>query len=210
MTRPKGNADQKLIQAARVLVEKTGFKNLKIRQVAKKANVNLGMFHYHFKNKKTFVYQILKDFYEDFFQKISFEYSKSLSTEKRLKLVMKTLSQFTTQHRKFLIAILADALEGNTEVISFFKANVQRHASMIFQLLDEGQKENWVQHLPRPILMSFIAGSITMPILIFTLIERVHNTHPFGMQPQSCFQALFSDQMIQKRIDLAVKAISKP
>ncbi|MBC7946203.1 MAG: TetR/AcrR family transcriptional regulator, partial [Burkholderiales bacterium] len=49
MPRPSQNTDRRLIKAARKLLPETGCSGLNLRQVAVKAGVNLGMFHYHFK-----------------------------------------------------------------------------------------------------------------------------------------------------------------
>ena len=59
MSRPSKNTDRLLIEAAKELIPEAGFKGLKIREVARKAGVNLGMFNYHFKTKEKFL--ITKD-----------------------------------------------------------------------------------------------------------------------------------------------------
>ncbi|MBN1226445.1 MAG: TetR/AcrR family transcriptional regulator, partial [Deltaproteobacteria bacterium] len=49
MPRPSKNTDKRLIQAALKMLPKTGCSGLSLRSVARIADVNPGMFYYHFK-----------------------------------------------------------------------------------------------------------------------------------------------------------------
>ena len=50
MARPSQNVDQRLLEAGLALLPQTGCAGLSVRRLADHAGVNLGMFHYHFKN----------------------------------------------------------------------------------------------------------------------------------------------------------------
>ncbi|HVE13339.1 MAG TPA: TetR/AcrR family transcriptional regulator, partial [Elusimicrobiota bacterium] len=66
MPRPSRNLDRKLLDAARALLPKSGFSGLNVREVIRKAGVNAGMFHYHFKSRDAFLRRVLEEVYEDF------------------------------------------------------------------------------------------------------------------------------------------------
>jgi AcrR family transcriptional regulator len=53
------DTDQRLVDTALEMAKHSGLSNLKLRDVAQKAGVNLGMFHYHFKTKDQFTRAVL-------------------------------------------------------------------------------------------------------------------------------------------------------
>ena len=73
MTRPSTNIDKKLLQAGKDLIPKTGFSGLKVRDVAKKAGANLGMFNYHFGTKDKYIEILIKEVYSEFFVSFKLE-----------------------------------------------------------------------------------------------------------------------------------------
>jgi len=64
MPRPSRNLDRALLAAGRALLPARGCSGLSIREVAEAANVNLGMFHYHFKTREAFLRTLLQSMYE--------------------------------------------------------------------------------------------------------------------------------------------------
>ena len=64
MPRPSQNVDQLLIDAGLELLPETGCAGLSVRKLTEHAGVNLGMFHYHFRNKDNFVRTLLQRTYE--------------------------------------------------------------------------------------------------------------------------------------------------
>src|SRR5205823_1424141 len=139
MTRPSRNTDQLLIEAGRRLVNKTGISGLKVREVAAKAKVNLGMFHYHFKNNEEFGRRILSAIYEDFFKQFTLQTGKEGEPLDRLKRALFALAAFGRGNRELLLALIQDVMKGHKGTIKFLKENMLRHASIIVQLIRECQ-----------------------------------------------------------------------
>src|SRR2546423_12744118 len=67
MPRPSRNLDRALLAAGRELLASRGCAGLSIREVADAADVNLGMFHYHFKTREAFLRTLLQHTYEEMF-----------------------------------------------------------------------------------------------------------------------------------------------
>lgn len=208
MSRPSKNTDQLLLKAGRELIPKTGFSGLKIRQVAARAGVNLGMFHYHFKTKEKFARKILQELYEEFFKRFSMESSVGDSPKERLRRALNILGRFVRDNRKLILVLLQDVLQGHKETIKFAKDNAPRHVSIIIDLIKQCQREGSIKKMPIPLVISFLLGSIAAPNFAVEIIKRAMVKNPIGFVVEMFKSILLSDSAISERVDMALKGIS--
>ena len=110
--RPSRNLDQALLEAGRELFPDRGCAGMSVREVADKAGVNLGMFHYHFKTREAFLRALLQAIYEEMFAKLTLEIARPADTLSRIRFAMRALGGFGLANRQFLARIFADALTG--------------------------------------------------------------------------------------------------
>src|SRR5665811_1456045 len=110
VSRPSQNTDQRLIEAAREMLGTSALSRMNLREVAKKAGVNLGMFHYHFKTKDQFTRAVLQDTYDKFFREFSLESSRDGEPLQNLRGALFTLGKFMLDNRRMLLGILHDVL----------------------------------------------------------------------------------------------------
>src|ERR1044071_7866571 len=204
MTRPSRNTDQLLIEAGRKLVTKTGISGLKVREVATKAKVNLGMFHYHFKNNEEFGRRILSAIYEDFFKQFTLQTGKDGDPLDRLKRALFALATFGRGNRELLLALIQDVMKGHKGTIQFLKENMFRHASIIVQLIRECQEKGVIRKIPIPIAMSFVMTSVVLPSLVVCVMERAGAKRPMGVALPEMVNIRLSDQSIKLRIEMAL------
>jgi AcrR family transcriptional regulator len=99
MTRPSAHLDRKLVSAARAMLPETGFSGLAVRAVARRAGVNVGMFHYHFKTKEIFLRRVLQECYEDFLQNFREAAQAPGSSRARLRRVLVSFARFARDNR---------------------------------------------------------------------------------------------------------------
>lgn len=210
MVRPAGNTDQQLIQAALQLLPRTGFANLKVRAVAQHAGVNLGMFHYHFKNKKQFIERLLKDVYESFFSQLQLEAAAHPDPVLRLRVMIKIMVCFVRDHRQLAIPLLNDLMQQQPEVQAFFVRNVQRHLKLLLMTIRAAQRAGRLVQAPLPVLIPFIFGSQVAPHVIASVVAGVRVPLPAEVIKFLTVPKLISDQAIEQRLDLVMRAITLP
>ena len=210
MTRPSRNTDQLLIKAARDLIPETGCTGLNLRQVAAKAGVNLGMFHYHFKTKSEFTHRVLLQVYEEFFKDLSKETRIEGTPEERLRKALWALARFSRDQRSLLVALLRDVLNGDEEVLKFVKDNFGRHFRVLLSVIGECREAGYLLDLPDPIVLVVLLGSVGIPHLIVDLLDRAKLVGPFKLKTSAFQKLLLSKGAIQKRIDLAIGAVFRP
>ena len=210
MTRKPSQSDQKLVEAARTLLDENGFSGLKVRQVTAKAKVNLGMFHYHFKTKDEFTRRVLQDFYEKFFQGFSLESGSDAPPLERLRRALNNLGQFNRDNRRMILAMIHDALQSNQAVIRFVKVNFPRHGTVILRLIRQCQDEGALDKRPLHTVMPLLMGSLFGPNLMFGILEHVEAKTVFGMALKAFQGVLLSDDAIAQRVDIVLKGLGAP
>jgi AcrR family transcriptional regulator len=205
--RPSRNVDQLLLQAGHELLPETGVRGLSIRQVAERAGVNLGMFHYHFKTKDVFVRAVLQQQYNEMFATLAVESNRSENVLENLRGAANTLARFARDHRKLLVRLLNDALAGEAVAQEFLAANMPRHIHVVAGLIAQSQKDGLIKKLPVPQALAFLMGSVGAPILLGAAV--IQN----GLMPvpvAEMFQdVVFSNAAIAERVDMALTGLAE-
>ncbi|HTD02668.1 TetR/AcrR family transcriptional regulator [Undibacterium sp.] len=206
MTRPSQNIDQRLLDAGFELLPKTGCRGLSVRRLVEHADVNLGMFHYHFKSKDNFIRTLLQKMYEDMFAKLAITATEAQSPLENLRAALKLLGQFGRHNRYLLFRLFNDALAGEAVVTEFFSANIPRHVSVISSLIADAQQSTEIVKVPLPQAVAFLFGSIMAPVLLgVAVLEN-------GAAPKNIADLLegvvLSEQALNQRIDFALRGLA--
>ena len=210
MARPSHNTDRMLIKAAKQLLPATGVSGLKLRRVADKAGVNLGMFHYHFRSKDEFIKRVLVEIYGDFFSKFKIETSSSGSPLERLGSAVVSLGRFARDNRSLAFVIIRDILGGRRDAARFAGKNFTGHIAVIAGLVEECRKNGSIINIPAPQAIAFIAGSIAFPNAVMEIIDKSGAKKPLGITREELAEQLLSDEAIDSRAELVIRALTPP
>lgn len=210
MSRPSHNLDQKLLNAGRGIIEEEGLSRLSLRAVAKRAGVNLGMFHYYFKNKEDFSRRCCGEAYAEFYQGFETETSASEDTLERLRRGLMALARFSRDQRHFMLAIIRDLEDKNPEAWDFMRSKFPPpHAKVIGSLIRQGQKEGLLIKAPMTVAMSVIMSAIAFPNLMAGLAEKVLGTKLLSVPKLALKHYFLSDKALEMRVELALRALLK-
>ena len=208
MPRPSRQTDQLLIQAGIELLDQTGFSGLNIRQVALRAGVNLGMFHYHFKTKDEFTRKVLSQTYEKFFSEFSLESAAKVPSLERLRRALNILGRFVRDNRRLILGLTHDVMSGNREVQSFMTQNAPRHIRVMVALVRLCQREKVIIKAPLVSTLAFLAGSIAAPNLISGFLEQAEIPSVAKGIVKLFRGQVISDKAISRRVELALRGIT--
>ena len=208
MSRPSAHLDRKLVAAARAMLPETGFSGLGVREVARRAGVNAGMFHYHFKTKDAFLRRVLQECYEDFLLSFREAAEGPGSSRERLRRVLVSFALFARENRVMYTLMLRELLNACPEMYEFARANFPRHASVVMRLMDDCRREGTVRPLPVPMLAMFAMSSMGLPNVLVAGLER-NGVRTLLDRPAKEFSAmLLSDAMIGTRADMVMAALA--
>jgi len=210
MPRPSKHTDEALVRAALELLPLTGVSGLKVRAVAARAGVNLGMFHYHFRGKREFTRRVLAAFYGGFFSRLSGELAalEEKSPRERLKRALIVIACFIRDNRGVVLSLLRDVIDGNREVAAFLREHFPRHAVILVGLIRECQKKGFIRPMPVPVVIAMLAPNVVSPAAGIGILERVAAGTPLGI-PLALFRSmLVSEKAFEERAELVLKALA--
>jgi AcrR family transcriptional regulator len=200
--------DRLLIETGRRLLPKKGAAKLSLREVAEKAGVNLGMFHYHFGTKDEFVRRVLQEIYEEFFSELDQEFRTGVEVRdpvERAKAMFKTAIRFVLAHRELIASVLQDVLSGEKVALEFITANFPRHFNLIHQAVAEAQKHGGFGKDQPPIqIMILCMFTTVVPVILATAGGRIAPAPVRGM-----LEGLFlSEAVIERRLDSVFRGLT--
>ena len=208
MSRPSQNIDDQLIAAGIALLPETGCAGLSVRKLVEHAGVNLGMFHYHFKNKDNFIRVVLQRLYEGMFADLQLQAEAGPDPVDSLRAAVTVLGSFAREHRAMLLMLVSEAMQGEPLALQFLRENLPRHLGVIARLVMRGQAKGRIVAVPVPQLLPFMLGAIAGPVLAGGAVERHAALPPeFAALAQG---ALLSAEALSLRIELALRAIAIP
>lgn len=206
MPRPSRKTDERLIKAAQDLMKSSSLSQLNLREVAGKAAVNLGMFHYHFKTKDQFIKAVLKDTYERFFETFSLKVDSEKEPLQKLRQALVTLAHFSQENRHLILSLLQDALNREPTAKDFAKQLMSKHSQVIVGLLTQCQAQGLLQRAPLPMLMSYIMPAATGEGMVLGIMEHV------GAEPamiEHFKKTAFTEEAIARRVDWVLAGLAE-
>jgi AcrR family transcriptional regulator len=204
MPRPSQNVDQLLLDAGLELLPQTGCAGLSVRKLADHAGVNLGMFHYHFKNKDTFVRAVLQRVYEEMFSALTLKVDPKRPVLDNLRAVVAALARFGREQQALLLRMAADAMAGEAAVIEFFATNLPRHVAVVTGLVVQAQREGHIAKAPPPEVVAFLFGAVGAPMLIGGAARARGPEAVAGLIDRH----VLPDAAVERRIDWALRGLS--
>ncbi|HOX24089.1 MAG TPA: TetR/AcrR family transcriptional regulator [Elusimicrobiales bacterium] len=207
MPRPSGDTEKRLLAAGRKQLYKTGLSGLRLRQVAKEAAANLGMFHYLFGSRDVFIKRLLKEIYADFMGRLRLDISPTLPPDEKLRRAITTLAFFVRDNRELAAALMTDALAGDREAARFIAGNFTEHVDMMAKLLEECRRAGAIIDLPLPLFLSTIGGSLAAPALMITGMEKSGIKKPLGYDLALLKELTLSDRAVELRVNLLLRAL---
>jgi AcrR family transcriptional regulator len=206
MPRPSRNVDALLLAAGRELYPATGAAGLSVRKVVERAGVNLGMFHYHFGRKESFVRALLQSLYEEMFAELATAATGPADPLVGLRDALRVIARFGRDHRVLLRRLIADAAAGERPARDFLRDNLPRHVTLLVGLIAAAQRLGALKRVPIAQAVGFIAGAVASPILFGSAMVDAGLAPP---EVATRFAAdVLSDAALDERIDLALAGLS--
>jgi AcrR family transcriptional regulator len=206
MARPSRNLDQVLLAAGRELLPERGCAGLAVREVAERAGVNLGMFHYHFRTREAFLRAVLQQAYEEMFANLTLEAKPDAEPVEGLRAALRVLGRFLRDNRPLLARVLADAMVGEACAREFVRDNLPRHVAVLRRYFLAGRRRGVLRPLAFDQALGFLAGALAMPILAGGAIA----SSGLVAEPRrrALERGLLGNAAIDERIDLALEALA--
>ena len=206
MPRPSRHLDRALLAAGRELLPVYGCSGLTIRQVADAAGVNIGMFHYHFRTRETFLRAAMQAVYEEMYSQLAMVTAKDFSATANLRAALHVLGRFLQENRALVARILADALGGESVARVFLRDNFPRHLRVIRSRVAAGQASGELRPIAPTQAFAFCAGALAMPVLMGGALADSGALEPAF--ERELRDSILTERALDERIDLALAALA--
>ena len=208
MSRPSKNIDQQLLLSGRALYPQHGCAGLSVRQLCEHADVNVGMFHYHFQSKDKFLGTLLQQLYDEVFAQLQARAAHPGSALERLRQALNLLGQLMRSHGTWIGRVWNDAASGEAVAQDFLQRNAPRHMQLLMALAQEATVAGDLSALPAMQRFGFMMGSVLAPMVIVPGALRL------GVVPSALAQQVpadvLSDAAIADRVNRALAALALP
>jgi AcrR family transcriptional regulator len=200
------NARERLIEVGRAAFFKNGSKGISVRQVAQKANVNLGSFVYHFKTKEVFIEEVIYSYYDEFLEILNQSYRVKADEDQgqTVRQLLESMGRISTEHAALLSRFILDIINGEKIVIQALVKNPPKHIPFVVDLIRQWQRQGAVRNDVDPSLVFFmLVSSIAFPQAIFShLASSVRNP-----KAKELATKVLDDKFLKARIDFALKGL---
>lgn len=192
MPRKSNNLDKSMLRVGASMLRQKGVSSLSVREVAKKAGVNLGMFNYYFTDKNEFIRIILDDAYSAFIAELREYQTHSLEE------VLFSMAKFSRNHNESILSLLGDVLTGEKNVVRFLRTNFTTHFTILFEVLkkhfdESGYKAKYLEHAFR-----YLISTIGLPNLLVGFKIKINS---------KLKQELDSDESLRRRVRAAISGL---
>jgi AcrR family transcriptional regulator len=207
MTRPSRNQDRLLLETAKRLLPELGVEKMSLKRIADESGVNLGMIHYYFQTKSALISCVLESIHEELVGEFESKTLAGNTPFERLRSGLIAIAKVVYIRRKLIISLLRDFLGRDRESTKFFFELAGKRMKLIIPLIQQCQKEGYIENMPLYQVLGFCMASINIPTLMSEGIERI----PIKRMklPDFTINQLAGEKAIIQRVDLALKAITK-
>ncbi|MDR1695720.1 MAG: TetR/AcrR family transcriptional regulator [Endomicrobium sp.] len=200
------NTEQKIIDAGIALAKRYGISGFTVRQLCKKAKVNLGLFHYHFASRENFEKVVLKNLYGNFMKDFEINISKDMDSLKKLEAARSMLFDFVLKNSSIISGIIIEIFSGNADKFSFVKENFSKHAVLLYSIIEQGKKEKAFKDADTVSLLISAVAPVIVPIAAASVLGRVISKKD-SAKISKLVSKLTDEKFIKERMELSLKGI---
>ena len=133
---------KQLMNAAIDCFARLGYQGTSIDRVARDAGVTKGAVYYHFRDKEDLLFAAVKDRIGSFEKRVLTAVGPSTDAIEKLRQVIDTCFFHTTvsNHRRFIITLMIEALDTNERLSSEFRNILRRMRTFLARVVRDGQQ----------------------------------------------------------------------
>ncbi|WP_420837812.1 forespore capture DNA-binding protein RefZ [Bacillus mesophilus] len=167
LSQPKPSSKEKVVQASIGLFNTKGFNGTSIRDIAEKADVNIAIVSYYFKNKKGLLEHLISLYLDQYIRVIEevLEQHESLSAKERLVFLTRTLLRFQAENRHLARFVYREMTLDNVLIREVMATYLAKEKYYFKQLFEDGIRSKEFRKLAIPSVLAQFKGMLTMPVL---------------------------------------------
>jgi len=180
---------------------------MSLKRLSDESGVNLGMIHYYFRTKSVLMRRVLESVHEELLKEFETHTLIGSTPLERLRSGLIAIGLGLQKRRQMIVTFFGDMLGGqDKEVSEFFCELAAKRIQVIAPLIQQCQKEGYIEPLPFYQVLGFCMAGINFPTILAEGINRLP-TKKMKL-PDFVIDQLAGENAIIQRVDLALKAVS--
>ncbi|HEK9103076.1 forespore capture DNA-binding protein RefZ [Bacillus pfraonensis] len=171
---------QKVIDAAISLFNTKGYDGTSVRDIAKRADVNVANISYYFAGKQGLLEQLITDFLEGYIEVIerSFEQREYLPAKEVINQIVRGILRYQFEHRELTRFFYRELSLDTTLIREVMTVYFSKERYYIEQIIKQGQMQQEFQKVSFTMFMTQLKGMMNMPYLYPQYISEVLHSFP--------------------------------
>ncbi|MFQ5685972.1 MAG: TetR/AcrR family transcriptional regulator [Candidatus Scalindua sp.] len=143
----KNNTKKTILRSAEGLFARQGFELTTVREIAKKAGINVAMVYYYFNTKEELHQNIIEDTFKSFSQSLKEGVDQGKGSEEKICDVIKVYINFLHHHKDLHRIILRETTSQSKHIDMIVKKYISRNFDLVHSIMKEGvQKGVFREH----------------------------------------------------------------
>lgn len=134
----KGNSKKTILMSAERLFAKQGFELTTVREIAKKAGINVAMVYYYFNTKEELHQKIIEDTFKSFFHSLKEGVDQGKGPEEKIYDVVRIYIDFLHHHKDLHRIILRETISQSKHIDMIVKRYISRNFDLVHSIINEG------------------------------------------------------------------------
>ena len=171
---------QKVMDAAISLFYTKGYNGTSVRDIAKRADVNVANISYYFASKQGLLEQLMTDFLEGYIRviEVAFEQREYVPAKEVLNRMIKGILRYQFENRELTRFFYRELSIDTTLIREVMTVYFSKERYYIEQIIRQGQVQQEFQKVSFTMFMTQLKGMINMPYLYPQYVSEVLHSYP--------------------------------
>ncbi|MFC3883247.1 forespore capture DNA-binding protein RefZ [Bacillus songklensis] len=171
----KSRTKEKVLDAAVSLFNTKGFDGTSVREIAKKAKVNVANISYYFESKEGLLENLVTTFFEGYIKELeeAFICLEQQSAKQCLMTLIRYVMNYQHQHRHIARVVYREVSLDTTFIREVMTTYLAKEKYILASLLEKGIKQQEFKRSNIPYVIMQLKGMLTMPYLHSQYLSEV-------------------------------------
>jgi TetR/AcrR family transcriptional regulator len=184
MTKRK-NVEQDIINAARIVFQKNGFRDATMRDIANEADINMAMLHYYFRSKDNLFSIIFQEAFRSQYEKIEkIVLNDKLDIFEKIRIIIDEYVTFFDVNPKIPQFIVREAIRNPERIGEMMKKNINPLVTfkLFSKQLQECSEKGIIREISAFTLLLNIISLCVFPIVAKPVIGEIMGENIFNVE----------------------------
>lgn len=181
MARPRGNIDERIVRAARVLFLRDGVDGASLREIARRARTSIGMIYYYFPTKDDLFLAVVEQVYAKLLTDLATALGSAATSEGRIRALYARIAVASEDELDVVRLIVREALVSSDRRTRILERFSRGHMPLLLGALAQGVEAGEVAAHPLAALMMTTVAVGLVPQMVRRLMG---DKEPFASLPQ--------------------------